>query len=201
MFHCKQLLKSPGKVEDNATESLKRIQTYGQSTWNDKVQDHSIYLTRRSFGPAGYASVGGMCNKQQSHTLCKEDGFNSAFVIAHETGHVLGMEHDGQGNVCKEAPQMGSIMAPLVESNYKRYFWSRCSRSYLTNQVEQYSCLNDNPWQKPETSSQKPWKTTERSYSLDEQCRFDFGEGYSVCKNVNQNFESHYRITVRLESY
>ena len=78
------------KVPDNATASLQKIQQYGRSKWTE-LQDHSIYLTRRSFGPAGYAPVGGMCDQQSSHTLCKEDGFNSAFVIAHETGHVLGI--------------------------------------------------------------------------------------------------------------
>jgi len=70
-----------------------------------------------------------MCNPEDSHTLCKEDGFNSAFVIAHETGHVLGMEHDGdEHNSCSDARTMGSIMAPTVESNFRRYFWSRCRK-------------------------------------------------------------------------
>ena len=170
-------------VQDNATASLQRIQQYGQSTWEDHLQDHSIYLTRRSFGPAGYAPVGGMCDMKSSHTLCKEDGFNSAFVIAHETGHVLGMEHDGAGNTCHEAPQMGSVMAPLVESNFKRYFWSRCSKVYLVKHIDGFDCLNNNPWLNQGPSS-KPYHIPERKYTLDEQCKFDFGEGYSVCKNV-----------------
>ena len=76
-----------------------------------------------------FAPVQGMCNPADSHTLCKEDGFNSAFVIAHETGHVLGMEHDGdEHNSCSDARTMGSIMAPTVESNFRRYFWSRCRK-------------------------------------------------------------------------
>lgn len=43
--------------------------------------EHVIYLT-------GYAPVTGMCHPVRSCTLNHEDGFSSAFVVAHETGHV-----------------------------------------------------------------------------------------------------------------
>lgn len=36
----------------------------------------------------GYAPVTGMCHPIRSCTLNHEDGFSSAFVVAHETGHV-----------------------------------------------------------------------------------------------------------------
>ncbi|KAJ4940280.1 hypothetical protein JOQ06_026589 [Pogonophryne albipinna] len=36
----------------------------------------------------GYAPVTGMCHPLRSCTLNHEDGFSSAFVVAHETGHV-----------------------------------------------------------------------------------------------------------------
>ncbi|KAF2987068.1 hypothetical protein EK904_012993, partial [Melospiza melodia maxima] len=114
--------------------------------------DHAVFLTRQDFGPAGYAPVTGMCHPLRSCTLNHEDGFSSAFVVAHETGHVceslgifpsrLGMEHDGQGNRCADETSMGSIMAPL-------------------------------------------WPTLPElpgiNYSMDEQCRFDFGVGYKTC--------------------
>ena len=38
--------------------------------------------------PPGYAPVTGMCHPVRSCTLNHEDGFSSAFVVAHETGHV-----------------------------------------------------------------------------------------------------------------
>ncbi|XP_023255250.1 A disintegrin and metalloproteinase with thrombospondin motifs 2-like, partial [Seriola lalandi dorsalis] len=53
--------------------------------------DHTIYLTRQEFGPSGmqgYAPVTGMCHLHRSCVLVLEDGFSSAFVAAHETGHV-----------------------------------------------------------------------------------------------------------------
>ncbi|NXT96955.1 ATS3 metalloproteinase, partial [Buphagus erythrorhynchus] len=86
--------------------------------------DHAIFLTRQDFGPAGmqgYAPVTGMCHPVRSCTLNHEDGFSSAFVVAHETGHVLGMEHDGQGNRCGDETAMGSVMAPLVQAAFHRY--------------------------------------------------------------------------------
>lgn len=42
---------------------------------------HFVFLT-------GYAPVTGMCHPVRSCTLNHEDGFSSAFVVAHETGHV-----------------------------------------------------------------------------------------------------------------
>lgn len=39
-------------------------------------------------GCSGYAPVTGMCHPVRSCTLNHEDGFSSAFVVAHETGHV-----------------------------------------------------------------------------------------------------------------
>nr|XP_043881907.1 A disintegrin and metalloproteinase with thrombospondin motifs 3 [Solea senegalensis] len=102
--------------------------------------DHAIFLTRQGFGPTGmqgYAPVTGMCHPVRSCTLNHEDGFSSAFVVAHETGHVLGMEHDGQGNRCGDETAMGSVMAPLVQAAFHRYHWSMCSGQELKRYIKQ----------------------------------------------------------------
>ncbi|XP_066566722.1 A disintegrin and metalloproteinase with thrombospondin motifs 3 isoform X3 [Amia ocellicauda] len=143
--------------------------------------DHAIFLTRQGFGPTGmqgYAPVTGMCHPVRSCTLNHEDGFSSAFVVAHETGHVLGMEHDGQGNRCGDETAMGSVMAPLVQAAFHRYHWSMCSGQELKRYIHSYDCLLDDPfkhdWPKlPELPG--------INYSMDEQCRFDFGVGYKIC--------------------
>ncbi|XP_061119471.1 A disintegrin and metalloproteinase with thrombospondin motifs 3-like [Conger conger] len=147
--------------------------------------DHTIFLTRQSFGPAlmqGYAPVMGMCHSMRSCTLNHEDGFSSAFVVAHETGHVLGMEHDGQGNRCGDETAMGSIMAPLVQAAFHRYHWSRCSGQELRRHIHSYDCLLDDPFKHnwPELPV-----LPGMSYSMDEQCRFDFGEGYKLCTSLH----------------
>uniref|UniRef100_A0A8C9S0M1 ADAM metallopeptidase with thrombospondin type 1 motif 14 n=1 Tax=Scleropages formosus TaxID=113540 RepID=A0A8C9S0M1_SCLFO len=146
-----------------------------------EYHDHAIFLTRQDFGPAGmqgYAPVTGMCHPLRSCTLNHEDGFSSAFVVAHETGHVLGMEHDGQGNRCADETSMGSIMAPLVQAAFHRYHWSRCSKQELNRYIHSYDCLLDDPFE-------RKWPKLPElpgiNYSMDEQCRFDFGVGYKMC--------------------
>ncbi|MEE6460430.1 hypothetical protein FKM82_000966 [Ascaphus truei] len=143
--------------------------------------DHAIFLTRQDFGPAGmqgYAPVTGMCHPVRSCTLNHEDGFSSAFVVAHETGHVLGMEHDGQGNRCGDETAMGSVMAPLVQAAFHRYHWSRCSGQELKRYIHSYDCLLDDPF---EHDWPKLPDLPGINYSMDEQCRFDFGVGYKMC--------------------
>ncbi|XP_041939379.1 A disintegrin and metalloproteinase with thrombospondin motifs 3 isoform X1 [Alosa sapidissima] len=146
-----------------------------------EYHDHAIFLTRQDFGPAGmqgYAPVTGMCHPLRSCTLNHEDGFSSAFVVAHETGHVLGMEHDGQGNRCADETSMGSIMAPLVQAAFHRYHWSRCSKQELNRYLHSYDCLLDDPF---EHKWPKLPELPGINYSMDEQCRFDFGVGYKMC--------------------
>ncbi|KAJ7996439.1 hypothetical protein DPEC_G00237090 [Dallia pectoralis] len=144
--------------------------------------DHAIFLTRQEFGPSGmqgYAPVTGMCQSIRSCTLNHEDGFSSAFVVAHETGHVLGMEHDGPpSNECGDEVPMGSIMAPLVQAAFHRFHWSRCSKEELRKYLNSYDCLRDDPFD-------HDWPALPQlpglHYSMDEQCRFDFGVGYTMC--------------------
>ena len=45
------------------------------------------FLITSSLLVTGYAPVHGMCYRMRSCTLNEEDGFSSAFIIAHETGH------------------------------------------------------------------------------------------------------------------
>ncbi|XP_062070728.1 A disintegrin and metalloproteinase with thrombospondin motifs 14 isoform X3 [Lepus europaeus] len=143
--------------------------------------DHMIFLTRQNFGPSGmqgYAPVTGMCHPLRSCALNHEDGFSSAFVVAHETGHVLGMEHDGQGNDCVDETSLGSVMAPLVQASFHRFHWSRCSKLELSRYLPSYDCLLDDPF---EPTWPQPPELPGINYPMDEQCRFEFGSGYQTC--------------------
>uniref|UniRef100_A0A8C8RIT5 ADAM metallopeptidase with thrombospondin type 1 motif 14 n=1 Tax=Pelusios castaneus TaxID=367368 RepID=A0A8C8RIT5_9SAUR len=170
----------------NPSRSLEQVCRWAHSQQRSdpdhaEYHDHAVFLTRQDFGPAGmqgYAPVTGMCHPLRSCTLNHEDGFSSAFVVAHETGHVLGMEHDGQGNRCADETSMGSIMAPLVQAAFHRYHWSRCSKQELSRYIHSYDCLLDDPF---EHEWPKLPELPGINYSMDEQCRFDFGVGYKTC--------------------
>ncbi|ELK09562.1 A disintegrin and metalloproteinase with thrombospondin motif 14 [Pteropus alecto] len=170
----------------NPSRSLEQVCRWAhtqqrQDPGHAEHHDHVVFLTRQDFGPSGmqgYAPVTGMCHPLRSCALNHEDGFSSAFVVAHETGHVLGMEHDGQGNGCADETSLGSVMAPLVQAAFHRFHWSRCSKLELSRYLPSYNCLLDDPFA---PSWPQPPELPGIDYSMDEQCRFDFGTGYHTC--------------------
>ncbi|XP_060055824.1 A disintegrin and metalloproteinase with thrombospondin motifs 14 isoform X4 [Erinaceus europaeus] len=167
----------------NPSRSLEQVCRWAHSQQRQdpghaEHHDHVVFLTRQNFGPSGYAPVTGMCHPLRSCALNHEDGFSSAFVVAHETGHVLGMEHDGQGNGCADETSLGSVMAPLVQAAFHRFHWSRCSKLELSRYLPSYDCLLDDPFA---STWPQPPELPGTDYSMDEQCRFDFGTGYHTC--------------------
>uniref|UniRef100_A0A8D0DCT3 ADAM metallopeptidase with thrombospondin type 1 motif 2 n=1 Tax=Sander lucioperca TaxID=283035 RepID=A0A8D0DCT3_SANLU len=189
----KIIMLSPSKSQElisvgNAQKSLENVCGWSYLQQRDQSHaeqhDHAIYLTRQEFGPSGmqgYAPVTGMCHLHRSCVLVFEDGFSSAFVAAHETGHVLGMEHDGEANDCEDDVPLGSIMSPRVQATFHRYHWSRCSWTELHKYLHKYDCLRDDPFHH-DWPAQPPLPGFH--YSMDQQCRFDFGPGYTLCTAV-----------------
>ncbi|XP_044798148.2 A disintegrin and metalloproteinase with thrombospondin motifs 14 isoform X3 [Bubalus bubalis] len=122
----------------NPSRSLEQVCRWAHSQQRQdpghaEHHDHVVFLTRQDFGPSGmqgYAPVTGMCHPLRSCALNHEDGFSSAFVVAHETGHVS------------------------------------------------YDCLLDDPFA---PAWPQPPELPGIDYSMDEQCRFDFGTGYHTC--------------------
>uniref|UniRef100_A0A8C9M691 ADAM metallopeptidase with thrombospondin type 1 motif 14 n=1 Tax=Panthera tigris altaica TaxID=74533 RepID=A0A8C9M691_PANTA len=177
----------------NPSRSLEQVCRWAHSQQRQdpshaEHHDHVVFLTRQDFGPSGtqgYAPVTGMCHPLRSCTLNHEDGFSSAFVVAHETGHVLGMEHDGQGNGCADETSLGRVRAPLVQAAFHRFHWSRCSKVELSRYLPSYDCLLDDPFA---PAWPQPPELPGIDYSMDEQCRFDFGSGYHTC-SAFQTFE------------
>ncbi|CAL4063966.1 unnamed protein product, partial [Meganyctiphanes norvegica] len=143
--------------------------------------DLAVWLTRVDLGgPSGYAPVAGVCEPARSCTLNRDEGLTSAFIIAHEMGHVLGLSHDGDtmaANDCELEGIRGSVMAPLVAATFSRFHWSSCSKKEYHDKASRWKCLQDPPaWNATKVSSKIQYQ-----YSLDDQCRMEFGEGFALC--------------------
>ncbi|XP_031573734.1 A disintegrin and metalloproteinase with thrombospondin motifs 14-like [Actinia tenebrosa] len=177
-------------ITTDAQESLNKVCHWGHKKrkgWDKtsaEFHDQTIFLTRKNFGPSGYAPVGSMCYRTNSCTLNDDDGFPSAFIVAHETGHTLGMEHDGDSNNCTKDVIKGSIMAPLVRSRFDRFYWSRCSRQELISHLNYMWCLDDVPIASNRSIMNK---LPGQIYDIDEQCLQDFGKGYFSCLSYLPN--------------
>ncbi|XP_026673494.1 A disintegrin and metalloproteinase with thrombospondin motifs 3-like isoform X2 [Ceratina calcarata] len=169
----------------DARRSLENV-----NRWNKKMlssadvnYDVAVWLTRLDIGgPSGYAPVSGACDPARSCALNRDEGLTSAFIIAHEVAHILGLTHDGDettGNTCKEEGSRGSVMAPMVAATFHHFYWSACSKKEFHRKVRQWSCLLN----KPRHDGVAQTKTIIRNtFSMDEQCRMEFGEGFEHCK-------------------
>ncbi|XP_015434707.1 PREDICTED: A disintegrin and metalloproteinase with thrombospondin motifs 3-like [Dufourea novaeangliae] len=172
----------------DARRSLENV-----NRWNRKMlssanvnHDVAIWLTRLDIGgPSGYAPVSGACNPARSCALNRDEGLTSAFIIAHEVAHILGLTHDGDesaGNTCRDEGSRGSVMAPMVAATFHHFYWSSCSKKEFHRRIKRWSCLLN----KPTYDSSTPLKATIReTFTMDEQCRMEFGDGYELCKSFD----------------
>uniref|UniRef100_A0A671TSK7 ADAM metallopeptidase with thrombospondin type 1 motif 18 n=1 Tax=Sparus aurata TaxID=8175 RepID=A0A671TSK7_SPAAU len=152
-----------------------------------KRHDHAILLTgldicswkNEPCDTLGFAPISGMCSKYRSCTINEDTGLGLAFTIAHESGHNFGMIHDGEGNPCRKTE--GNIMSPTLAGNNGVFFWSTCSRQYLSRFLgtAQASCLVDEP--KQIGQYKYPEQLPGQLYDADTQCKWQFGSKAKLC--------------------
>ncbi|KAI5637407.1 reprolysin (M12B) family zinc metalloprotease domain-containing protein [Phthorimaea operculella] len=146
--------------------------------------DAAVWLTRSELGgPSGFASVGGVCSKTRSAAIDRDEGLTSAFVIAHELAHLLGLTHDGEDQQCPSRAHHGSVMAPMVFATLHNYAWSKCSKEQFHEKKKKWWCLHERSQDEGVVLGGAK-ELSNFVFTMDEQCRTEFGEGYSVCKTV-----------------
>ncbi|XP_052222251.1 A disintegrin and metalloproteinase with thrombospondin motifs 13-like isoform X2 [Dreissena polymorpha] len=177
------------------TDSARTLDTFcqWQTTWNpssDSNPEHADYVVlltkvdlelRGNAATAGLARKG-MCGEKTRCAVVEDSGLAGALVMAHETGHVLGMNHDGDGNSC---PDGEHIMATWAASGVGAFTWSACSARALKDFLDssESSCLNDVP---PPGSTDISASSTFPGtiYSASQQCRLMLGQEADVCEDV-----------------
>ncbi|XP_055329340.1 A disintegrin and metalloproteinase with thrombospondin motifs 18-like [Paramacrobiotus metropolitanus] len=144
--------------------------------------DHAIILTGFDLrsgnmrSVTGYAPVGGMCNPMYSCTINEGNHFGAAFVIAHEMGHSLTMQHDGQAGVSGNGCDAQSyLMSPSTGRG--KTTWSTCSRNYLDAFLmsSQSTCLKDVPPGRESAIDFYSGNLPGQLYPPDDQCRLLYG--------------------------
>ncbi|KAK3736620.1 hypothetical protein QZH41_018297, partial [Actinostola sp. cb2023] len=182
-------------INSHADRTLTRFcrWTTKQNTRRDSNKahfDHAALISRTPFcsntnnprSPScnsllGLADLGGMCGRDTSCILSADTGLGTAFTIAHETGHNLGAEHDGEGNNCRDAV---NIMARKASGEASGFKWSSCSKNYVTQFLSgsRSKCLKD----KPGRSLALPTSLPGQDYSLDDQCKLMVKGSTGFCK-------------------
>ncbi|XP_022792564.1 A disintegrin and metalloproteinase with thrombospondin motifs 6-like [Stylophora pistillata] len=110
---------------------------------SDKV-DVTSYMSR-SVGSGGLAPFKSMCKNEDGTVNVNNDlGLQSAGIIAHETGHNFGLDHDGSENQCQGSTY---LMAAVLPNGVNAMRWSTCSaeemQAFLRSSGS--SCLDDEP--------------------------------------------------------
>ncbi|KAJ8911675.1 hypothetical protein NQ315_014034 [Exocentrus adspersus] len=89
----------------------------------------------------------------------------------------LGLSHDGDdknGNNCGADGLSGSVMAPMVAATFSKFSWSSCSKREFKKYANKWTCLLNSP---SGIGTILLNATLQTSFSMDEQCRMEFGNG------------------------
>ncbi|CAD7087041.1 unnamed protein product [Hermetia illucens] len=154
-------------VSPEAGQTLKSFCKW-QSEINPKDPDHpqhhdiAVLITRhdicsdetKNCDLLGLAYMASACVPSDACSINEDKGLILGVVIAHELGHIMGCQHDCEGEEgcpgnsgCppKGHDDFNHVMAPYV--TLATTAWSKCSRAYMRELLENNlgSCLSDEP--------------------------------------------------------
>eukprot|EP00117_Sycon_ciliatum_P006189 scpid30660/ scgid9837/ A disintegrin and metalloproteinase with thrombospondin motifs 18 len=96
-------------------------------------------------GELGRAPIEGVCTPDRECSVNREGGLNTAFVLAHELGHNVGMFHDGHPTEAGYCPASdGYLMKSSTSDAPRIWTFSSCSVAHLRRYLRsEYSACMD----------------------------------------------------------
>lgn len=134
-----------------------------------------------------------MCRENVSCTINEASNFESAFVIAHELSHSLGVLHDGQKNNCDPNKYIMSD-----KTGPGKVHWSRCSNEYLREAIDKghLGCLDKE--QNSDTidplNDLNKLRAPGQMHPLGDQCKLAFGPKFTPFVSRQQPFNDTCRV-------
>jgi len=159
----------------------------GEWARNNNVNDQSdplqfdIAVLIRSGKTGALARFGGICYYNDVASVVKDNGLQTAYVIAHESAHNLGVGHDSEGNVC---PNHKNIMSTVFQGGPGSVEWSSCSMTKIQDFLVSSNsvCLDDVPSStRPTPQSSFQSMLPGQLVDADKQCESQNGVGSRRC--------------------
>lgn len=185
IFHIQNKTELGFKDTDGISFKLNRI-----SDWSRKFMSKSdtdpehfdvfSYITDKTGGVSGLAQLNKIC-KPGNGNLNQDIGLQTAFAVAHETGHNLNVGHDSPSN-CPGGP---FIMSPVTPSGVNASRWSSCSRVKFESMLKSrttWTCLNDVPFDilNYNLSSLYQDKLPGEIFDGNSQCEMMYGDSWTI---------------------
>ncbi|XP_041369628.1 A disintegrin and metalloproteinase with thrombospondin motifs 16-like [Gigantopelta aegis] len=129
----------------------------------------------------GLASLSGMCTRDIRCSILEDNGLDIGLTFAHETGHSLGMNHDGENNFCDDRQ---NIMSASGAGGSTAFLWSSCSVDALNSFLSsgKGSCLTDAP---QNGGYDLPRDLPGVLYDGTDQCELFIKKGSSLCTGTS----------------
>ncbi|CAG7668205.1 unnamed protein product [Allacma fusca] len=176
LVHLEIMKHYPSKLNKNNGRAMKYLSSFcdfaGEKNVNGDMWDHALLLTGidlredETSATAGLAWAGTMCYRYYSCSISEGHSFGAAYIITHEIGHSLGMEHDGYG-VSKSCDKDKYIMSPTTGPG--KVEWSPCSRQNLQDFLKYGASelRNSNTDHRPVCLSQSAMRSSNRIETTD----------------------------------